>query len=513
MGKNIIIGIDGATWDNLKPWIDKGELPFFNKIIKEGVHGINKTTIPCQTSPAIPCFYTGLNPVKTKTFGFRKRDGRMISSRDIKGKRCWDILGENGKKSFIYGLRTTYPPKIKNGVLLSSILVPDEESDFVCPKSEKQFFKGYLGEDIPKKDIIKMQKEDRDKLLNMLLESEENRIRLIKEYLKDKEFDFYLFYFGITDTIQHYLWNDPKLILKTYKRIEKIIEELLKRLDYDNVIIFSDHGFGKAPEKTFYIERWMDEKNFLKYKKGFYSLMNKFYKKTYYSIGWTLEKYLSVKHFLKIYKLFKGKKQDYPINIDPCESDIAFLNMRSTKAYLDQKWGIKVIRKEGADKDYEKTRDSIIKEMKKIKDDKGIKVFKEVHKKEDIYSGAEKIDEIPDIIFTADQQYEIRAGYNKKIFESIKTKRMVEGSHEYQREGIFMASGKDIEKNKKIDAEIYDITPTLIHIYDLAIPKNIDGKVLTKIFKKNSDQSKRKIRYIKEKEEDSIKSLVSSIKI
>jgi len=42
MSKNskvIVIGLDGATWDLIKPWADEGKLPTFKKLMKEGAWG------------------------------------------------------------------------------------------------------------------------------------------------------------------------------------------------------------------------------------------------------------------------------------------------------------------------------------------------------------------------------------------------------------------------------------------------------------------------------------------
>lgn len=137
-------------------------------------------------------------------------------------------------------------------------------------------------------------------------------------------------------------------------------------------------------------------------------------------------------------------------------------------------------------------------EIIKIKDKKGNKIFKEVHKKEELYKNADKYDIIPDIIVTLNQEYEFRTGYNKKIIETLKVKRGVEGSHEYQRNAVFMAYGPDIKKGKA-NIEIYDIAPTLLHMYNIPISKEMDGKVLKEIFKKNSEPGKRNVKYKKEK--------------
>ena len=33
MRRVIVSGLDGATWNLLKPWVDKGELPFISKLM------------------------------------------------------------------------------------------------------------------------------------------------------------------------------------------------------------------------------------------------------------------------------------------------------------------------------------------------------------------------------------------------------------------------------------------------------------------------------------------------
>ena len=46
ISKVLIIGLDGATFDIIKPWIEKGELPTLKNLMKEGVHGDLRSTIP-----------------------------------------------------------------------------------------------------------------------------------------------------------------------------------------------------------------------------------------------------------------------------------------------------------------------------------------------------------------------------------------------------------------------------------------------------------------------------------
>ena len=59
MNKILVIGLDGATWTLLKPWIEKGYLPTIKKLIKEGVHGVLKSTVPPLSIPAWNSIVTG----------------------------------------------------------------------------------------------------------------------------------------------------------------------------------------------------------------------------------------------------------------------------------------------------------------------------------------------------------------------------------------------------------------------------------------------------------------------
>ncbi len=62
--------------------------------------------------------------------------------------------------------------------------------------------------------------------------------------------------------------------------------------------------------------------------------------------------------------------------------------------------------------------------------------------------------------------------------------------------GIILIKGPHIKKKYKIkDAHIYDILPTILYILDLPIGKDMDGKVLLEVFKKDFVK-KRKIKYI-----------------
>ncbi|HZW04286.1 MAG TPA: alkaline phosphatase family protein, partial [Anaerolineaceae bacterium] len=59
-----VIGLDGATYDLIRPWVEQGKLPTFARLLAQGAAGQLRSTIPPMTGPAWTSFMTGKNPGK-----------------------------------------------------------------------------------------------------------------------------------------------------------------------------------------------------------------------------------------------------------------------------------------------------------------------------------------------------------------------------------------------------------------------------------------------------------------
>ena len=83
------------------------------------------------------------------------------------------------------------------------------------------------------------------------------------------------------------------------------------------------------------------------------------------------------------------------------------------------------------------------------------------------------------IIIMSDHGYE---SGNKRILKMPKYQ--AAPALEHRKFGIFVASGPDFKKGEKVyGLSLIDIAPTLLHMYDLPIGKDMDGKPLLEIFK------------------------------
>ena len=106
MAKVVVIGLDGATFDLLMPWIRAGELPVLRRLMDHSLYGYLISALPALTPVAWSSFMTGMNPGKHGILGFTalRRDGRpsVISSRDRRGEEIWVIFVPDMEKFIEY---------------------------------------------------------------------------------------------------------------------------------------------------------------------------------------------------------------------------------------------------------------------------------------------------------------------------------------------------------------------------------------------------------------------------
>ena len=124
--KVVIIGLDGATFSLILPWVKEGKLPVLAKLIQDGAWGNLKSTIPTHTAPAWTSFMTGKNPGKHGIYHFLYHTGdnydiRFANDLRRRGKSLWKILSELDKKVCVFNVPMTYPPEEVSGLMISGL--------------------------------------------------------------------------------------------------------------------------------------------------------------------------------------------------------------------------------------------------------------------------------------------------------------------------------------------------------------------------------------------------------
>jgi len=491
--KVLVVGLDGASWRLLDPWIEKGHLPTLARLVRQGAYGTLLSTIPCRTSPALPAFYTGKNPGALGVFDFTMSDGTLVKSQDIKYKAIWDVLGEFEYKSCIVNLSTIYPPQAINGVMVSGVC-PCKDSEYTYPKAVRAKTQGFhIGKSKLKAIWTGLRDGDRsavEKLKTLL----QRRYWIFKELALEGDFDFLLLWISQTDVIQHFCWGKPTLMLDFFQEVDRVLADMLVSLPDHVLLIMSDHGFNGFYDKALHTNTWLMQQGYLKMKGG---RLGNWVWPWAYSLA---SKLTSSKRLLSLWKLLIGGRKQTAAR-PATQSRLAHNFYRSLPgvdwkrsiAFLDQDWGIRILTENVAPGTYDRIITEITGKLRVLQDGRGERVIKGVWRREELYAG-KYLNEIPDIVFLATNGYVPKCAIVGKVFlRASPSPKMA--SHNFARDGILAAYGLGIAQGRCITgAEILDLAPTILHIMDIDVPVGMDGRVLGELFEEGSEMD-REVRY------------------
>ncbi len=504
--KVVVIGLDGGTLDYILPWIN--ELPTFKKLFKQGSWGNLRTVIPPQTSVAWPSFLTGKYPTKHGVFAFFHKtpshDIEFTNSKNIVGPTIFDILNHYGKKIISVNVPVTYPTWSVDGILISGMLTP-MKSKFCFPEE--------IADELPDYQIepdISFNENNIDKFIACLYNVLEKRVKYSFYLMEKYNWDLFTVVFRITDIVGHtfrrYLEPENplherygKTILNIYKKIDDILKQFLDRMSKDTVLfVMSDHGHGHII-KTVNLNMWLMENGYLKFKNDFVHRIKYFLLKK----GFSRER---IYNFLKkiglqnIGNKISNRQREKTISalflsykdIDWGKTKAYSLGGTTGQIYINTKSGKKsgIITSEA---DYEDLREELKHKLIKIKDPENNKyIFEKILKREELYKGP-LLEKAPDL-------YLIPTNYDYHCYDSVASDFSIFHPSEQDRwsgghkmNGIFAAIGENIKGNNKINnAEIIDLAPSILQIFKLPVPKDMDGKILESVFK---EKISNKIKY------------------
>jgi len=530
--KVIVIGIDGGTWNIINKLIKNDKLSFFRKLIENGTHGRLETLIPPNTYLGWKGYSTGKNPGKFDVYGWRAIDLKkekmsFVDSNSYKSLEIWDYLTKKNKSSIVINMPTTYPPKKIKGVMISYTM--GAEKNYTYPREI---------ESILKKIKYKVNTEctyleDKDRTIQQCIDLIKKRFQATKFLLNYSIPDFLHLTIFYIDHIQHYYWkymekNDPKYgtaIYDIYELIDSELERFLCEFSTKDtyVVLISDHGFNGLKAK-FNLGQWFVNKNYCKLRQS--TLLSKILLKA----GITIEK---LTYFSKLFPFIRKHIPIETLNkflpfIPDSKGNVnPFLNTSDKIIDFEKS---KIILAEGKyinkklfknEKDCQKFIDKVILEMKNIKDPKyGNYLFSNVYRKGEIYWG-EYLKNAPDIVADCSPGYFTASIFNLNKNNSQRSlwDYSLEGwSAHHDLYGIFCIFGPGVKKGYKRDSKICDLAPTILHIFGLPIPNDMDGRVLMEIFEEDSELAKRKPKYVdpsyyeKKDEEEKIKEEIGKLK-
>jgi len=514
--KVFIISLDGATWDVVRPLAAQGYLPNISALTRSGISADLESVVPPVTASAWTSFMTGKNPSKHGIFDFTSFDLQnyrwgINTAQQIQSKTLWQILSDKDKRVVVINLPYTYPPSHVNGLMVSGWDAPSGQSNFTYPESFRnqilEMYPDYSSNLWVSEFRPQISEEHFQEFVARLIRGFEQGVGLASHLLDTESWDVFMIHFQQTDWMQHKLWEyieqacedsknkDPKveIVRNIYKRFDELVGSLLQKVSPDGVlkIVLSDHGFGRDMGNicpNYYLKKW-----------GYYNL----HKEQEQNLG-GVKDFFKKSNIAPLRKLYDtvakaksamgNEKVREQAHSSWADSTTAVVSRRGSdvdwsKTKIATVWAYKVgylfvnlvgrsshgIVQPGAE--YEALVSEVISKFKELRDSAtGEEFFARVGRASEIYPSYQDGVLQPDIVLIPQDRYGVSFSLS-----DAPPRTLTEGSHRHN--GVLLMRGEGLKAGvEHFRPNLIDIAPTVLHFLGLAVPSDMDGRVLQEIF-------------------------------
>ena len=487
----MVIGLDGVAWHLLNPLIEKDLMPRLSAIRERGASGTLDSTVPTYTPPAWTSAITGVNPGRHGIYGFHATHAQhermeLMHSGKIQSPPVWEMVNSQGASIGVYNVPLTYPPQpLKAGWMVSGMMTPSyghQLKGLAYPADLEQEVLSWA----PDYQVeIKTSWEDdhkSDALCNRAFESLRQRKAVVEGLLSEHPVDVLFTVIETPDRLQHayYRYMDPadsmyssdigKKVRPAIEKCFAAMDEIIGVLDDyagsdGGVIVCSDHGFT-AWEYSVHTNALLEQWGLLKLK-GTARLMQTGAARALVPVA---KKILPA----KVAREAKGKTFD-AIDWDatkafasPIPQQGVFVNVKGREPR-----GIV------GESELKTIKDEIAERFRTLKGPDGRPVTDRVYLSEEVFRG-EALRGAPDVLpVLRDHRFElVDEIFHKKPFADVSD--LPRGVH--HPDGVVVYAAPGIRRDASISGSVMDVTPTLLYMAGLGVPKGLDGSVATGAF-------------------------------
>ena len=516
--KLLILGFDGADWKIINRLLERGECPNIARLIREGFSAPLNSTTPPMTLPSWSSMLTGANPGIHGIFDFVHKEAdawklRFSSAKDREVPTMHEWLSEQGKRVASIAVPTTWPPSPVNGVVISGFDSPVAtgiDGSFCYPENLyveiEERFGGLRFADFQETLIGEGWHEQALELLH----KEIKRKRDIATWLLEQErWDCFMLLFGESDTVSHHFWafydeNSPRhpqnapqhlkeAIFDVYIALDQALGHLMEVAGAEVVCICSDHGFGGAGDYALFLNRYLEEQGWLKYRKEVQAQGIRFGSGVLDRVRELGLRYIPHQWQGRIFRRLPRRV----VNFLESRTRFGNIDFTQTRALSDEMNYAATIRLNVPKEKHRAT----IQELREVLlawEVEGHHPIQDVYFRDDLYQGS-CIERSPEVILELAK----RDDYTYTLLPSVRAKKGevwkrlekedllggkgsgMNGSH--RQHGILLICGAGIQEGVDLSVldtipNMQDIAVTLFCLNDWPIPEHCDGRVLQEIF-------------------------------
>ncbi len=290
----LVLGLDGATFDVIRPLAAEGRLPHLARWMEEGAWAPLASTVPAMTFPAWSSFLTGLAPGRHGVFDFtQKVPGawrlRFSNARDRTGASVFGRVSAAGGRVLALGMPATYPPEPLDGLLVAGFDAPVSRGTDRSRASDPDLYDAVEARVGPwmTPDLDEGAEDAawHERAVGVLLDRVERKAAFACEALaalgrRGRAPDLTCVVFAESDTVAHHFWRDHdpdsprrdpqasplrrEAVAAVYERLDAACGALRAALPEDALcLVVSDHGTGGASRRVVHLNRHLAEAGLL----------------------------------------------------------------------------------------------------------------------------------------------------------------------------------------------------------------------------------------------------------
>lgn len=480
----LLIGLDGATFDVLVPYAERGIMPCVGELMAGGATATLRSIMPPLTPPAWTSMVTGKHPGRHGIFDFFQKEEpgsiyfTYASSQDVRSATIWSLASEAGRRIISLNFPLMFPPPPVEGSVVPGGMMPWRQLRLGCHppglfnrlRSLPDFDpREMLDMELEIKAIDGCPEEDYADWVELHIRRERRWAQVVHYLMGEEPADLVGIMFDGVDKLQHLCWRfiDPacrpghptewELAMierceRYFSSLDGLIAGIVERAGPEaTVILASDHGFGPTRD-VFHLNSWLERQGYL---------------------TWAAE------------QPGPRERSDTDVGFAEMTRHVHALDWTRTLAYAatPSSQGIHIVeRVPGSDAPLPedvRARISVelaaaLLELRHPED--GRPLIDEVWTREQAFVGP--FEELgPDLSMT------LADGGTISILPSptiVARRPQIRGHHRW--EGIFVASGPGIRSGVRTpELSIVDVAPLILHRLGLGIPDDLTGRLPTEI--------------------------------
>ncbi len=295
MGRTLLIGLDGATFTVLDPYMERGVMPFLAKLSARGTRGVLRSIMPPLTPPAWTSLVTGKHPGEHGIFDFFQKEEpgsvyfSFASSQEVRSATIWTLASEQQRRVISLNFPLMFPAPPVEGAVVPGGMMPWRQLRLGCHppglfdrlKSLPGFNpREMLDMELEIKAIDGCPEDEHAEFVELHIRREQRWAEVARYLMESEPADLVGVMFDGVDKLQHLCWRfiDPACrperpdaweqeMIERCERYFRSLDELIAGLvelagPEATVVLASDHGFGPTQD-VFHVNSWLEQHGYL----------------------------------------------------------------------------------------------------------------------------------------------------------------------------------------------------------------------------------------------------------